>query len=173
MMFIHTSLQAQNKRARRLSTTSASGSRRRRTLLVAAGAAVALLAGTANAATNVLELHGNVNLKNYQGFYQKDYPNYTGPAVVYFNEVMLNPGDASPWHWHEGLAYVVIVHGTITADEGCGHTVTYTAGQGFYEHPHEIHRVVNKNSAPVVLYWSTMYPAKANYMMQVKAPTCK
>lgn len=149
-----------------------------RSIKWAAGAALvvmgaAALTGTAYALSNVLILNGTVNLKNYDGFYQKDYPNYTGPAVVYFNEFTLAPGDASPWHYHEGTAYVVITHGTITEDEGCGRMTTHAAGAGWVEKPHQIHRVVNKSSGTVVGYWSTMYPAKAQALIPAKAPTCK
>src|SRR5215831_17731820 len=34
--------------------------------------------------------------------------------------ITLNPGESAPWHYHTGTAWVTVVSGTLTFDEGCG-----------------------------------------------------
>lgn len=135
-------------------------------------AAVVILASTAHALTDVLSLHGTLSLRDYGGFYQKDFPHYTGPAVVYMSEAKFEPGDASPWHWHEGLAHVILQQGTAVFDDGCGRTKTYHAGDAWVERPHDVHRIRNAGSGEMILYWSTMYPAKSSALIPAKAPSC-
>lgn len=122
----------------------------------------------------LVDIHqGTTTLHDYRGFYAKDYPNYSGPAVVFMSEWTMRPGDVSPWHYHDGLVYVVIEKGTVIGDDGCGRTETYHAGDGWIELPHQVHRVINKGPGELVGYWVTMYPAKARPMEAAAAPTCK
>jgi len=57
------------------------------------------------------------------------------------------PGAATPAHHHDGAIFAYVVRGAvITAlDDGPEHR--YTAGQAWYEHPGQIHRVSRNASA--------------------------
>jgi quercetin dioxygenase-like cupin family protein len=121
---------------------------------------------------SILSLHGALDLSDYQGFFQSDYPDYTGPAVVEFTAFTMKPGDAFPWHYHEGLAYAVLVKGTITEDEGCGNVRKFSAGAGFVEIPGGVHRVINEGPGAAIIYAALMYPEGAPDIVVQDGPSC-
>ena len=69
--------------------------------------------------------------------------------------ITVEPGGSSGWHSHPGGAIIVVKQGSLTVYESIGNHCeisTYTAGQAFIERPGEVDQVVNKGTAPYVLY---------------------
>lgn len=62
------------------------------------------------------------------------------------------PGGADPVHRHDAHSFVYVLEGSIVMQVKGGPEVTLSAGQTFYEGPHDIH-VVGRNA-------STSKPAK-------------
>lgn len=141
--------------------------------------ATVMLAGTAYAITFVRTFQGTVQLTDYQGFYDSQYEDYTGPATVQIQEITMKPGDAFPWHYHEGQSYAILTEGTLTEEDGCGKPQIFHAGAAFVEPPGFVHRVINNGPGNVTLYWATVYPSKAGPLVTtqpdgspVKPPPC-
>ena len=85
--------------------------------------AVLMICGAALALTNNLLAGGTI--ANSQLF--------NGPATIRMAQVILNPGDTIPWHYHPGRAYVIVKTGTVTEEFGCGGTEQHSAGDAFEE----------------------------------------
>jgi quercetin dioxygenase-like cupin family protein len=139
---------------------------------VAALGAVLGLAAAAYGFSNILLLHGTLRLQNYDGFFAEDYPDYSGRATVEFTAFTMKPGDAFPWHYHEGMAYAVLVKGTVTEDEGCGTVRQFSAGAGFVERPGRVHRVINYGRGSAIIYAALMYPVTSTDVVVTEEPTC-
>ena len=43
-------------------------------------------------------------------------PGYPVPATVQIHAFTMKPGDAVPWHFHKGLSYVILAHGSLTEE---------------------------------------------------------
>jgi hypothetical protein len=71
---------------------------------------VAALAGTAWALSNVNLKLGTVASYDFGGFG----PGYPIPGTIQIHTFTMNPGDALPWHYHKGVSYVILAHGTLT-----------------------------------------------------------
>jgi len=86
------------------------------------------------------------------------------PATVQFHTFHVKPGEAIDWHYHRGLAYVVIEHGTLSeqhVDNGnCSAWAAFGAGTGFVEEPGEVHRVANTGRTDAVVTWATAFPTE-------------
>ncbi|MHB8654138.1 MAG: cupin domain-containing protein [Terriglobia bacterium] len=136
-------------------------------------ASVLLLASAAFAVTTILRVRGTLTLVNYSQFAKPDFPDYTGPATVQVAAFKLGPTESTPWHYHEGLAYVVLQSGTVTEDEGCGNVQTFSAGSGFIETPGTVHRVINSSATDdAIIYWSTAYPSSVTASVPSAPPVC-
>ena len=84
--------------------------------------------------------------------------NWDDPAEVTTYQITLQPGAATPWHYHPGPHLVSIAAGTVTVYEAdCG-TTPYPAGSGFFD-PGEsfpaqrqhVHVARNDGAIPAVL----------------------
>lgn len=136
-------------------------------------AGVVIVAATAFAFANILTVDGTLTLVNYTKFEKPDFSDYSGPATVRVAAFSMDPGEATSWHYHEGLTYVVLEQGTVTEDEGCGMVQTFSAGAGFVETPGRVHRVINTGSDKAVFYWSTMYPSSVKPSIPAAEPSCR
>ncbi|MHC1768000.1 MAG: cupin domain-containing protein [Verrucomicrobiia bacterium] len=89
-------------------------------------------------------------------------------------QVVLDPGDIVPWHYHSGPGWGTILSGTLTHDEGCGNPLVYfQAGSAFAEEPGEVHRALNEGTEPVVLIWTEIYGACHQDWIYVDGPRCQ
>jgi quercetin dioxygenase-like cupin family protein len=89
----------------------------------------------------------------------------TKPATVQFQTFAVKPGEAIGWHYHRGLAYVVIEHGTLSEQHlngngTCAAWETFRAGSAFVEQPGEVHRVANTGKGEAVVTWAPAFPAE-------------
>ena len=103
-----------------------------------------ILAGTAFALSNI-----SLTLGSVPGSYDFGTINLTTgdidqvgikPATVQFHTFTVKPGEAIGWHYHKGLAYVVIEHGTLSEQHlngngTCAAWETFAAGSAFVEQP--------------------------------------
>lgn len=144
-----------------------------RTGKIAGGAVVVgvltLLAGTAFALSSI-----SLTLGSVPGSYDFGTINLTTgdidqvgtrPATVQFQTFAVKPGEAIGWHYHRGLAYVVIEHGTLSEQHlngngTCAAWETFAAGSAFVEQPGEVHRVANTGKSEAVVTWATAFPTE-------------
>jgi quercetin dioxygenase-like cupin family protein len=66
-----------------------------------------------------------------------DYPGKEALMIT----VVYPPGGADPVHRHDAHAFIYVLEGSIVMGLKGGKEVTLTAGQTFYEGPHDIHTV--------------------------------
>jgi quercetin dioxygenase-like cupin family protein len=68
-------------------------------------------------------------------------------------KVVLEQGEAFPWHIHPGPVIVTVAQGevTVTQASDCSER-TYTVGQSFLEATNRIHKAVNSGDQDLVLY---------------------
>lgn len=137
-------------------------------------AAVMVVTSVAFAITGIFTVTGTLTVPTsdpYVGF--KDFPEgYTGPVKVEFQELALKPGDVVPWHYHEGLVYVVLTKGTLTVqDKTCSYQ-NYGPGSGFIESPGFVHRALNESHGEVILYWAVAYPSSKSDVIFTTNPGC-
>ena len=84
--------------------------------------------------------------------------NWHEPAEVITYRITLQPGAATPWHYHPGPHLVSVVSGPVTVYEADCTTTTYATGAGFFD-PGEsqpaqrqhVHVARNDGGAPAVL----------------------
>jgi quercetin dioxygenase-like cupin family protein len=119
---------------------------------------VALLVGSALALSNITLLLGTI--PNYD--FGTAGPGYPVPATVQIHAFRMNPGDEIPWHFHKGLSYVILTHGTITEEHlvSADHCESEQFGEGaaFGEGPGQVHTVKNTGSDTAVIWWATVFP---------------
>ncbi len=70
----------------------------------------------------------------------KPLPDYPGKEVQMIT-VVYPPGAVDPVHRHNAYSFVYVLEGSIIMGVKGGKTVTLTAGQTFYEGPHDIHTI--------------------------------
>lgn len=128
-----------------------------------------ILAGTVFALSNI-----SLTLGSVPGSYDFGTINLTTgdvdhvgakPATVQFHTFHVKPGETIDWHYHRGLAYVVIEHGTVSEQHVSGHSacsawVAFGAGTGFVEEPGEVHRVTNSGKSDAMVTWATAFPTE-------------
>jgi quercetin dioxygenase-like cupin family protein len=121
-------------------------------------------AGTAFAISSDFKYTGTIPLYDPIG----------GPASVEVFELTLQPGDALPWHFHPGAAFVVVQQGTITEQHACKRPRNWSEGAAFQELPNEIHQVMNNGKKPVKLYVTLIYPkfADSDTVLLTTPPKC-
>jgi len=153
---------------------------------IAASTAIVLmgiLAGTAAALSNFSFTIGTVARYDFGGFG----PGYPVPATIQIHAFTMNPGDTVPWHYHKGLSYVILAHGTLTEHHLVGPdrcaSEELRAGSAFVEPPGQVHSVTNKGDEVAVIWWSTIFPKrdgivqfspefKSGGVYPVTAPNC-
>jgi quercetin dioxygenase-like cupin family protein len=97
---------------------------------------------------------------------------FNGPATIRMSQLLLNPGDTIPWHYHPGVSYVIVKNGTITEDLGCGGTEVFSAGQAFEETTHSVHQVRNLGTTQAELYVTTIFPVGSSGRIDTGGPLC-
>ena len=102
------------------------------------------------------------------------------PAEVITYRIELQPGAATPWHYHPGPHLVSIASGVVTVYEAdCG-TTQYRAGKGFFDpgrtrpaHRQHVHVARNDGDVPAVLLVTDVRSPGAPLRVDVPAPaTC-
>ena len=127
-----------------------------------------ILAGTAFALSNI-----SLTLGSVPGSYDFGTINLTTggtdpvgtrPATVQIHTFTVKPGETINWHYHRGLAYVVIEHGTLSEQHldgnSCSAWVAFGAGSAFVEEPGDVHRVANTGKGDAVVTWATAFPTE-------------
>ena len=144
---------------------------------------VTLLVGAAFGLSNIALKLGTVASYDFGGYG----PGYPVPGTIQIHAFQMNPGDTIPWHYHKGLSYVILAHGTLTEQRiigpnQCG-SEEVTAGNAFVETPGLVHSVTNTGSDVAVIWWATIFPKsdgivhfshdfKAGGVYPVNPPTC-
>ena len=146
-------------------------------------ALVTVLTGTALALSGISFKIGTVASYDFGGYG----PGYPIPGTIQIQEFTLNPGDTIPWHYHKGVSYVVLSHGTLTETHVVGPaqcaSEELTAGSAFVESPGLVHSVTNTGPDVAVISWATIFPQsdgivrynskfKSGGIYIVTAPTC-
>lgn len=72
-----------------------------------------------------------------------------GDVDVVAQNVTIDPGGYSGWHWHPGFVLVVVEKGTVTLQVGCTVT-TYPAGASFHETGNSPTQASNMGTGPVM-----------------------
>ena len=131
------------------------------TVVLLCGAAL-MICGAALALTNNLLAGGTI--ANSQLF--------NGPATIRMAQVILNPGDTIPWHYHPGRAYGIVKTGTVTEEFGCGGSEQHSAGDAFEETTQSVHQVTNLGTTQAELYVTIIVPAGAATTIYTGGPLC-
>jgi hypothetical protein len=121
-------------------------------------ALVTVLAGTAWALSNITLKLGTVASYDFGGFG----PGYPVPGTIQIHAFTMNPGDSIPWHYHKGVSYVILAHGSLTekhlvGPDQCG-SEEVTARSAFVESPGQVHSVTNTGSDVAIIWWATIFP---------------
>ena len=153
---------------------------------VSAAVAIVLmmgLAGTAWALSNISLNLGTVASYDFGGFV----PGYPVPGTIQIHAFTMNPGDSVPWHYHKGVSYVILAHGTLTEQHVVGpdqcESEEVPAGSAFVESPGQVHNVTNTGTGRATIWWATIFPKsdgivrfspefKAGGVYFVNAPNC-
>src|SRR5215467_1111315 len=119
---------------------------------------VTVVAGTALALSNIALKLGTVASDDFGGYG----PGYPVPGTVQIHAFTLNPGDSIPWHYHKGVSFVMLAHGSVTEQHVVGanqcESEELTAGSAFVESPGAVHHVTNPGSNVAVIWWATIFP---------------
>lgn len=121
----------------------------RRRVLIVTGVGVVLLGVTAYSAVVTILGVGTIPRSEL----------FDDPATLTVRQMILEPGEALPWHYHPGVGYTVVKSGRLTLEDGCGGEQTLTAGQAFEEVHGEVHRAKNVFMFPAEVYNTFVVPA--------------
>jgi hypothetical protein len=133
-------------------------SRRGKIAVSVALALVTILAGTALAISNIAFKLGTIASYDFGGYG----PGYPVPGTIQIQGFRMNPGETVPWHFHKGVSYVILSHGTLTeqhvvrANQCASEEVS--AGSAFVEGPGQVHTVTNSGENVAVIWWATIFP---------------
>ena len=144
---------------------------------------VTVLVGSAIALSNIALILGTIPAYDFgvAG------PGYPVPATVQIHAFTMKPGDTVPWHYHKGLSYVILAHGTLTEEHLAGpnscDSEEFTQGSAFAESAGQIHTVKNTGNSVAVIWWATLFPKsdgivefapgfKVGGVYPVPAPNC-
>jgi quercetin dioxygenase-like cupin family protein len=94
-----------------------------------------------------------------------------GPVDVAVVHVTFQPGGTLGWHSHPGATFVMVTSGTVTrVDAHSCTSETFSAGQGFFEEPNDVHVALNKTSAPAETWVTFIVPVGAPLRIDEPAP---
>lgn len=117
-----------------------------------------VLAGTALAMSNIVFKLGTISSYDFGGYG----PGYPVPGTIQIQGFKMNPGDTVPWHFHKGLSYVILAHGTLTEQHVVGPdqcaSEELTQRSAVVEGPGQVHTVTNTGKDVAVIWWATIYP---------------
>jgi Cupin domain len=117
-----------------------------------------ILVGTALAISNIALKLGTISSYDFGGYG----PGYAVPGTIQIQGFKMKPGEMVPWHYHKGVSYVILAHGTLTEthvvgpDECVSEELTH--GSAFVEGPGQVHSVTNTGDDAAVIWWATIYP---------------
>ena len=78
------------------------------------------------------------------------------------------PGETIPWHFHKGISYVVLTHGTLTERHVAGPTQCeseeFSAGAALVEPAGAVHTVTNTGRSAAIIWWATIFPQSDGVM---------
>ena len=157
--------------------------RKRKLILGTLIGLVTVLLGSAIALSNIALILGTIPAYDFgvAG------PGYPVPATVQIHAFTMKPGDTVPWHYHKGLSYVILAHGTLTEEHLVGpdscESEEFTQGSAFAESAGQIHSVKNTGNGVAVIWWATLFPKsdgivefapgfKVGGVYPVPAPNC-
>jgi hypothetical protein len=156
--------------------------RKRKLILGTLIGLVTVLVGSAIALSNIALILGTIPAYDFgvAG------PGYPVPATVQIHAFTMKPGDTVPWHYHKGLSYVILAHGTLTEEHLVGPSCDseeFTQGSAFAESAGQIHTVKNTGNSVAVIWWATLFPRsdgivefapgfKVGGVYPVPAPNC-
>jgi quercetin dioxygenase-like cupin family protein len=144
---------------------------------------VTALAGTALALANITLKLGTVASYDFGGYG----PGYPVPGAIQIHAFTMNPGESLPFHYHKGVSYVILAHGTLSEQHLVGpdqcESEEVAAGSAFVESPGQVHNVTNVGNDLAVIWWATIFPKsdgivrftdqfKAGGVYPVAAPNC-
>ena len=135
---------------------------------------VTILVGTALALSNISFKTGTVASYDFGGYG----PGYPVPGMIQIQGFKMQPGETVPWHYHKGVSYVILAHGTLTEQHLIGPdqcaSEEVTAGSAFVESPGLVHTVTNTGNEVAVIWWATTYPKSdgPGGIYPVNAPNC-
>ena len=119
---------------------------------------VTVLVGTALALSNIALKLGTVASYDFGGYG----PGYPVPGTIQIHAFRMNPGDTVPWHYHKGVSYVILAHGTLTEQHLIGNdrcaSEQVMGGSAFVEPPGQVHSVTNTGNEVAVIWWATIFP---------------
>ena len=119
---------------------------------------VTVLVGTALALSNIALKLGTVASYDFGGYG----PGYPVPGTIQIHAFRMNPGDTVPWHYHKGVSYVILAHGTLTEQHLIGTdrcaSEQVMGGSAFVEPPGQVHSVTNTGNEVAVIWWATIFP---------------
>ena len=151
-----------------------SASRRTRTSAGIVVALVTILAGTALAISNIAFKLGTIASYDFGGYG----PGYAVPGTIQIQGFRMNPGETVPWHYHKGVSYVILSHGTLTETHVVGpdrcESEEVSAGSAFVEGSGQVHTVTNSGKNVAVVWWATIYPKSdgPGGIYPANAPNC-
>jgi hypothetical protein len=127
-------------------------------IVVGVLALVTILAGTGLAISNILFKLGTIASYDFGGYG----PGYPVPGTIQIQGFRLSPGETVPWHYHNGMSYVILSHGSLTeqhvvASHECASEQVH-AGSAFVEGPGQVHTVSNTGRGEAVIWWATIFP---------------
>ncbi|HKV77137.1 MAG TPA: cupin domain-containing protein [Candidatus Sulfotelmatobacter sp.] len=135
---------------------------------------VTILTGTALAISNIVFKVGTIASYDF-GAYG---PGYPVPGLVQIHGFRMQPGETVPWHYHKGVSYVILAHGTLTEQHLTGPdqcaSESVPSGNAFVESPGLVHSVTNTGNTDAVIWWATIYPKSdgPGGIYPVAAPNC-
>lgn len=97
---------------------------------------------------------------------------FNGPATVKLVQIIMDPGDTIPWHYHPGRAYGIVKTGTVTEELGCGGTNQYMAGDAFEETTQSVHQITNSGTTQAELYVTLIVPVGSPTTIFTGGPLC-
>jgi quercetin dioxygenase-like cupin family protein len=138
-------------------------------------AALALVAGSASATApsgTTTELVARATLTGgYKAHVHGIKVKIKGPVDVAVVHVTFQPGGTLGWHSHPGATFVMVTSGTVTrVDARSCTSETFSAGQGFFEEPNDVHVALNKTSEPAETYVTFIVPVGAPLRVDEPAP---
>ena len=132
--------------------------RKRKLILGTLMGLMTVLVGSAFALSNIALLLGTIPAYDF-GIAG---PGYPVPATVQIHAFTMKPGDTVPWHYHKGLSYVILAHGTLTEEHLVGPdscvSEQFMQGSAFAESAGQVHSVKNTGNSVAVVWWATVFP---------------
>lgn len=150
-------------------------SRKRKIKIGTVVALVTILVGTALAITNIAFKLGTIASYDFGGYG----PGYPVPGTIQIQGFKMQPGETVPWHYHKGMSYVILSHGTLTETHQIGAdqctSEELTAGGAFVETAGQVHTVSNTGKDTAVIWWATVYPQSdgPGGIYPANPPNCK